>query len=140
MTLIRMHSVKYSAQVSRRVLPLLPLTLLSAMIIRTACAQSHDIDGTFLVDAKMSGYPAVLLLDTGAEHSILDREFAHRLGLHPIAYADLQRPYSSENAEVILVPHLDIQSVHSSGLKMMTDDLAATSGALRGTHRWRLGK
>jgi predicted aspartyl protease len=133
MTLIRMHSVKYSAQVSRRVLLLLPLTLLSAIIIRTACAQSHDIDGTFLVDAKMNGSPAVLLLDTGAEHSILDREFAHRLGLHPIAYADLQRPYSSENTEVILMPHLDIQSVHSGGLRMMTDDLAATSRAL-GVH------
>jgi predicted aspartyl protease len=133
MTLIRAHSVKYSAQVSRRMLLLLPLTLLSAIIIRTACAQSHNIDGTFLVDARANGFPAVLLLDTGAEHSILDREFAQRLGLRPVAYADLQRPYSSENTEVILVPHLDIQSVHCSGLRIMTVDLAATSGAL-GVH------
>jgi predicted aspartyl protease len=125
-----MHSVKYSAQVSRRVLPLLTLTLLSAIIIKTSYAQSRNIDGTFLVDARMNGSPAVLLLDTGAEHSILDREFAQRLGLHPAAYADLQRPYSSENTEVILVPQLDIQSVHCSGLRMMTDDLAATSRAL----------
>lgn len=133
MTLIRMHSIRCSAQVSIRALPLLPLALLSAIMIGTACAQSHDIDGTLLVDAKMNGSPAILLLDTGAEHSILDREFAHQLGLHPIAYAGLQRPYSSENAEVVLVPHLDIQSVHSGGLRMMTDDLAATSGAL-GVH------
>jgi predicted aspartyl protease len=133
MTLIRMHSVKYSAQVSRRVLLLLHLTLVSAIVIKTSYAQSRNIDGTFLVDAKMNGSPAVLLLDTGAEHSILDREFAQRLGLRPVAYADLQRPYSSENTEVILVPHLDIQSVHSSGLRMMTDDLAAASGAL-GVH------
>jgi predicted aspartyl protease len=130
MTLMRMHSVKYSAQVSRRVLLLLTLTLLSAIIIKTSYAQSRNIDGTFLVDARMNGSPAVLLLDTGAEHSILDREFAKRLGLRPVAYADLQRPYSSENTEVILVPDLDIQSVHCSGLRMMTDDLAATARAL----------
>jgi predicted aspartyl protease len=127
-----MHSVKYSAQVSGGVL-LLPLILLSAIINRTACAQSHNIDGTFLLDAGVNGFPAVLLLDTGAEHSILDREFAQRVGLHPVGYADLQRPYSSENTAVMLVPHLDIQSVHCSGLRMMTDDLAATSGAL-GVH------
>jgi len=133
MTLIRMHSVKCSAQVSRRVLLLLPLTLLSASIIRTACAQSHNVDGIFLVDARVNGSPAVLMLDTGAEHSLLDREFAQQLDLHPVAHAELQTPYSSENTAVILVPHLDIQSVHSSGLRMMTDDLAATSGAL-GVH------
>ena len=133
MTLIRMHSAKRSAQVSRRVLLLLPLTLLSASIIRTAHAQSRNVDGIFLVDARVNGSPAVLVLDTGAEHSLLDREFAQRLDLHPVAHADLQTPYSSKNTEVILVPHLDIQAIHSSGLRMMTDDLAATSGAL-GVH------
>jgi predicted aspartyl protease len=133
MTFMRIHSAKRSAQVSRRVLLLLPLTLLSASIIRTASAQSRNVDGTFLVDASVNGSPAVLVLDTGAEHSLLDREFAQRLDLHPVAYAELQTPYSSENAEVMLVPHLDIQAVHSSGLRMMTHDLAATSGAL-GVH------
>jgi uncharacterized membrane protein len=133
MTPIRVHSVKCSAQVSRRVLLLLTLALLSAINIRTACAQSRNVDGTFLVDARVNGSPAVLVLDTGAEHSLLDREFAQRLDLHPVAHADLQTPYSSKNVEVILVPHLDIQSVHSSSLRMMTDDLAATSGAL-GVH------
>jgi predicted aspartyl protease len=133
MTFMRIHSAKCSAQVSRRVLLLLPLALLSAINIRTAYAQSHNIDGIFLVDARVNGSPAVLVLDTGAEHSLLDREFAQRLDLHPVAHADLQTPYSSKNVEVILVPHLDIQSVHSSSLRMMTDDLAATSGAL-GVH------
>jgi hypothetical protein len=133
MTPIRVHSVKCSAQVSRRVLLLLTLALLSAINIRTACAQSRNVDGTFLVDARVNGSPAVLVLDTGVEHSLLDRECAQRLDLHPVAHADLQTPYSSKNVEVILVPHLDIQSVHSSSLRMMTDDLAATSGAL-GVH------
>src|ERR1700722_14007315 len=118
MTLIRMHSAKRSAQVSRRVLLLLPLTFLSASIIRTAYAQSRNVDGIFLVDARVNGSPAVLVLDTGAEHSLLDQEFAQRLDLHSVAFADLQTPYSSKNAEVILVPHLDIQSVHNSSLRM----------------------
>ena len=133
MILMRMHSVKCSAQFYRKVLLLLPLTLLSAIIIGTAYAQSHDIAGTFLVDARVNGSPAVLMLDTGAEHSLLDREFAQRLDLNPVADADLQTLYSSEHSEVILVPHLDIQSVHSSGLRTMTDDLTATSRAL-GVH------
>jgi predicted aspartyl protease len=133
MTLTRMHSVKCSAQVSRRVLLLLPLALLSAINIRTAYAESRNIDGIFLVDARVNGSPAVLVLDTGAEHSLLDREFAQRLDLHPVAHANLQTPYSSKNVDVILVPHLDIQSVPSSSLRMMTDDLAATSEAL-GVH------
>src|ERR1700744_2069093 len=122
MTLIRMHSARYPAQASRRVLLLLPLALLSTIKIRTAYAQSRNVDGTFLVDARVNGSPAVLVLDTGAQQSLLDREFAQRLSLHPVAYAELQTPDSSENTEVIVVPHLDIQSVHSSGLRMMTDD------------------
>src|ERR1700757_5189270 len=88
MTFIGMHSVKRSAQISRRVLLLLPLTLLGASIIRTTYAQSRNVDGTFLVDARVNGSPAVLVLDTGAEHSLLDREFAERLDLHPVAHAD----------------------------------------------------
>jgi hypothetical protein len=71
---------------------LLPLVLLSAINIRTSYAQSRNIDGIFLVDARVNGSPAVLVLDTGAEHSLLDREFAQRLDLHPVAHADLQTP------------------------------------------------
>jgi predicted aspartyl protease len=96
MTLIRMHSVRCSAQVFRRVLLLLPLALLSAINIRAVYAQSHNADGIFLVDARVNGSPAVLALDTGAEHSLLDRAFAQRLDLHSVAHADLQTPYSSK--------------------------------------------
>jgi predicted aspartyl protease len=96
-------------------------------------AQSRNVDGTFLIDARVNGFPAVLLLDTGAEYSVIDRKFAQRLGLHPVAEASLQRPYSSEKTEIMLVTDLDIQSVHSTDTKVMTDDLAASSGAL-GVH------
>lgn len=130
MTPIRIHSIKSTARVFARALPLLPLIILSGITIRTADAQSHNVDGTFLVDTRVDGVPAVLLLDTGAEHSLLDREFAQRHGLHPVADADLQRPYSSTTTEIVLVTDLDIQSIHSSGLRMMTDDLTATSRAL----------
>jgi predicted aspartyl protease len=125
--------MKSASRALRRTLLLVPLTVLSGILIRTAVAQSRNVDDTFLVDARVNGFPAVLLLDTGAEHSLLDRKFAQRLGLHPVAEASLEMPYSSEKTEIMLVTDLDIQSVHSSDLKVMTDDLAASSGAL-GVH------
>ena len=91
------------------------------------------MDGTFLVEARINGNSAVLLIDTGAERSLLDREFAQRLGLRPVEVVDIQRPDSEGRTEVVLVTDLDIQSVHSSSIKMTTDDLAASSGAL-GVH------
>jgi predicted aspartyl protease len=125
--------MKSVSQVLRRTLLLVSLTVQSGILIRTAMAQSRNVDDTFLIDARVNGFPAILLLDTGAEHSLLDRKFAQRLGLHPVAEASLQRPYSSEKTEIVLVTDLDIQSVHGSDLKVMTDDLAASSGAL-GVH------
>jgi len=112
---------------------LVALSVLSGTLIMPADAQSHNVDGTFLVDARVNGYPASLMLDTGAEHSLLDRDFAQRLGLRPVAVANIQTPYSSDKTEIMLVNDLDIQSIHSNDLKVMTDDLAASSVAL-GVH------
>jgi len=106
---------------------------LSGALIKSADAQSHNVDGAFLVEARINGTLAVLVVDTGAERSVLDREFAQRLGLRPVEVASIQRPDSAGQTEVVLVTNLDIQSVHGSGIKMMTDDLAASSGAL-GVH------
>jgi predicted aspartyl protease len=109
------------------------LIILSGARIKPADAQSHNVDGTFLVEARINGNSAVLLIDTGAERSLLDREFAKRLGLRPVEVVNIQRPDSEGRTEVVLVTDLDIQSVHSSSIKMTTDDLAASSGAL-GVH------
>ena len=86
-----------------------------------------------MVDARVNGYPAILMLDTGAEQSLLDRDFAQRPGLRPVAVANIQKPYSSDKTEMVFVNDLDIQSIHSNDLKVMTDDLAARSVAL-GVH------
>jgi len=102
-------------------------------LIKSGDAQSRNVDGTFLVEARINGTPAVLLIDTGAESSLLDQEFAQRLGLRPVEVANIQRPDSAGQTELVLVTDLDIQSAHSSSIKMMTDDLAASSNAL-GVH------
>lgn len=91
------------------------------------------MDGTFLVEARINGDSAILLIDTGAERSLLDREFAQRIGLRPIEVVNIQRLDSEGRTEVVLVTDLNVQSVHSSSIKMMTDDLTAYSGAL-GVH------
>ena len=101
--------------------------------MKSADAQSRNVDGTLLVEVRINKAPAVLVFDTGAEHSLLDREFAQRLGLRPVGLSNIQKPYSSDLTEVVLVTNIDIQSVHIKDIKMLTDDLAASSGAL-GVH------
>jgi predicted aspartyl protease len=112
---------------------LITLVILSGSLIKPAVAQSHNVDGTFLVEARINGDLATLLIDTGAERSSLDRKFAQRIGLRPVEVVNIQRPDSEDRTEVVVVTDLDIQSVHSSNIKMTTDDLAASSGAL-GAH------
>jgi hypothetical protein len=133
MRLIHIGRTKAASLVSRGVWLFVALVILSGSLIKPAVAQSHNVDGTFLVDARINGDSAVLLIDTGAERSSLDREFAQRLGLRPVEVVNIQRPDSEGRTEVVLVTDLDIQSVHSSSIRMMTDDLAASSSAL-GVH------
>ena len=70
------------------------------------------------------------MLDTGAEHSLLDRDFAQRLGLRPVAVANIDIPYSLDETEIVLVHKLEIPPIYSNDLQMMTDDLTASSVAL----------
>jgi predicted aspartyl protease len=133
MTFIRTRSVKALSQVFGRMLLLLTLSIQIETLTMTADAQSHNVDGTFLVEARVNGYPAILMLDTGAEHSLLDRDFAQRLGLRPVAVANIDRPSSLDKTEIVLVHKLEIPPIYSNDLQMMTDDLTASSVAL-GVH------
>jgi len=112
---------------------IIALITLSGTLIKPANAQSRNVNGTLLVEVRIDRTPAVLILDTGAEHSLLDREFAQRLGLRPVGLANIEKPNSSYQSELVLVTNLDIQSVHIKEMKMLTDDLAPSSGAL-GVH------
>ena len=119
--------------VPKAMLLVIALIILSGTLIKSAHAQSRNVDGTFLVEVRIDRAPAVFVLDTGAERSLLDREFAQRLGLRPVGLANIQKPYSSDQTEVVLVTNVDIQSVHIKDIKMLTNDLAASSAAL-GVH------
>ncbi len=133
MKFIRLCSAKAASQPLRGIGLFVALVILSGALIKSGDAQSRNVDGIFLVEARINATLAVLLIDTGAEHSLLDREFAQRLGLRPVEVANIQRIDSVGQTEVVLVDDLNIQSVHSSSIKMMTDDLAASSRAL-GVH------
>jgi hypothetical protein len=56
MTFIRTRSVKSLSQVFRRMLLLVAPSVLSGTLIMPADAQLHNVDGTFLVDARVDGY------------------------------------------------------------------------------------
>jgi predicted aspartyl protease len=133
MRLTHIRRKEASSPVSRGLWLFVALAILSGSLIKHAVAQSHNVDGTFLIEARINGNSAVLMIDTGAERSSLDREFAQRLGLRPVEIINVQRPDSEDRTEVVLVTDLDIQAVHTSSIKMTTDDLAASSGAL-GVH------
>src|ERR1700733_8546229 len=109
MRLIHICPTKAALLVSRGVWLFVALVILSGSLIKPAVAQSHNVDGTFLVEARINGDSAVLLIDTGAERSSLDREFAQRLGLRPVEAINVQRPDSDGQTEVVLVTDLDIQ-------------------------------
>jgi predicted aspartyl protease len=133
MTPIRTYALEPASQVPKSMLLVIAFIILSGTLIKSANAQSRNVDGTLLVEVRIDGAPAVLLLDTGAEHSILDQEFAHRLGLRPVGLANIEKPDSSYQSELVLVTNVEIQSVYIKDIKMLTDDLAASSGAL-GVH------
>jgi predicted aspartyl protease len=133
MTPIRTYPLESASRVPKVMPWVMALIILSGTLNKSADAQSRNVDGILLVEVRIDRTPAVLLLDTGAEHSILGREFAQRLGLRPVGLANIQKPYSSDQTEVVLVANVDIQSVHIKDIKMLTDDLAASSGAL-GVH------
>ena len=58
-TFTRARSMKSVSRVLRRTLLLIPLTVQSGILIRTAVAQSRKVDDTFLIDARVNGFPAV---------------------------------------------------------------------------------
>src|ERR1700735_1793971 len=91
------------SQVSKVMLLVIALIILSGTLIKYADAQSRNVDGTFLVEVRINKVPAILLLDTGAEHSVLDREFAQRLELRPVGLENIQEPSSAHQTAVVLV-------------------------------------
>lgn len=95
-----------------------------------ASAQSRDPSGILLVNAKINGKPARLLLDTGSERSCLDDGFAAQLGLKPTATQSIQRPYSTETGNVLRVGDLSVDSSNIRDIEMITIDLTPASKAL----------
>jgi len=130
MNRIHIDSIETASQGSRGKWIFVGLVILSAALIQSADAQSRNVDGTLLVEARINGTLAVLLIDTGAEHSLLDRGFAQRLGLRPVGVSNIQRLDWSGQTEVVLITDLNIQSAHANSIEMMTDDLSASSDAL----------
>src|ERR1700722_8183571 len=112
MTPIRTCPLKSASQVPKVMLLVIALIILSGTLIKSSNAQSRNVDGALLVEVRIDRAPAVLLLDTGAERSLLDRESAQRLGLRPVGFANIQKPYSSDQSELVLVTNIEIQSVH----------------------------
>ena len=103
---------------------------LCGLHVQAALAKSQNIDGTFLVDVEVNGVPAVFMLDTGAERTVLDWKFAQQCGLRAVGAVDIQRPYSSGEADVVLVTSLNLGAVQHNSLEVMTDHLEAISAAL----------
>lgn len=130
MNRIHIGSTETASQGSRGIWIFVVLVILSAALIQSADAQSRNVDGTLLVEARINGTLAVLVIDTGAEHSLLDRRFAQQLGLRPVGVANIQTLDLAVQTEVVLITDLNIQSAHVNSIKMMTDDLSASSGAL----------
>jgi Aspartyl protease len=73
--------------------------------------QSHIVDSTLLVEGSVNNVPAVFLLDTGAEHSALDKHFATQIGLNSVSVQTLQHPFQDELSGSVWVRDFCIQSI-----------------------------
>jgi predicted aspartyl protease len=91
---------------------------------------SRVSNGAFLVTVRTNGILARLVIDTGAEQSFLDDEFASRLGLTRKGTMTIVKPYSVERADVVRLSDLAIGPFHLTQLDMMTSDLRYVSRAL----------
>jgi hypothetical protein len=92
--------------------------------------QSHIVDSTLLVEGSVNNVPAVFLLDTGAEHSALDKHFAMQIGLSSASAQTLQHPFQDELSGSVWVSDLCIQSIVTRNVDLLRTDLIPQSRAL----------
>ena len=92
--------------------------------------QSHIVDSTLLVEGSVNNVPAVFLLDTGAEHSAMDKHFATQIGLNSASVQTLQHPFQDELSGSVWVHDLCVQSIVTTNVDLLTTDLIPQSRAL----------
>ena len=92
--------------------------------------QSHIVGSTLLVEGSVNNVPAVFLLDTGAEHSALDKHFAMQIGLNSASVQTLQHPFQDELGGSVWVSDLCLQSIATKNVDLLMTDLIPQSRAL----------
>ncbi len=112
------------------VLSVLVFVVGSGLATDRTSAESRNASGILLVNAKVNGKSASLLLDTGSDRSCLDDGFAAQLGLKPTATQSIQRPYSTETGNVLRVGDLSVDSSNIRDVEMIMIDLTPASKAL----------
>lgn len=90
-------------------------------------------NGSLLVRAVLNENDVTLLVDTGAELSVIDTASATRLSLQQMGETNLEMVSNDQVVPLSLVPDIRINDVHFRNLKVAVMDLSAMSAAL-GSH------
>jgi Aspartyl protease/PDZ domain len=118
------------SRISRGLLSPILFVLLFLECSSVVNGQSHIVDSTLLVEGSVNTVPAVFLLDTGAEHSALDKHFVTQIGLNSASVQTVQHPFRDELSGSVWVRDLWIQSIATKNVDLLTTDLIPQSRAL----------
>ena len=94
-----------------------------------AAARNSHSTSQIVVVALINGVKANFVVDKGADRSMWDEQFALRLGLHPAATIEVDRPYGIEVDGVVQLDELDLQSTRYRNLPMFVTNLGNESKA-----------
>ena len=101
---------------------------LSLLASVAAYSQSHQRLVT--VPVEINSIPATLLVDTGAERTVVDSAFARQLGLKPSEPVLLQGDYSTNEGNAVTAKQVRIGRNLWSDVPLVTQDLSALSRIL----------
>jgi hypothetical protein len=80
-----------------------------------------------VIPTSLNGQSANFLLDTGAERSCLDSDFAARLGLEPAAEERILQVDAERTAGTLNIAELEVQSLRLRNLPVLSVDLTSMS-------------
>jgi PDZ domain/Aspartyl protease len=81
------------------------------------------------LSAVVNGRTGSFLIDTGTEHSMVDRAFSKELGLPSTGVVEVQQNYSSEELNAVTAEHFHVGDREYSNVSLLEFDLTSMSAA-----------
>lgn len=101
--------------------------LLSPLASVEARSQSNRGRRLLTIPVEINNIAGTFLVDTGADRTVIDSEFAQRLGLKPSGIVSVERNYSTERSITVAAHEVRIGPKRWSGIQLVMLDLSMLS-------------